>query len=81
MKKFIYNSEKFDLSVKEKIIDFANSKEIFVKTNLGTFPAKIAGSNLEFPYIYDNLHIGISSEISWKLAQRIAKGQINTIEI
>lgn len=81
MKTFKYNSEKFDQLLKNRIIDQANEREFYINTKLGKFQAKIAGTKLEFPYIYDNLHLGITSEISWNLAQRIAEGTVKTIEI
>ena len=73
--------KEFKQSDKDQIIDDANRKDIYIKSNLGLFNAKIAGKNLDYPYIYDNLNLGLTAQISWFVAERLSKGIINTVQI
>jgi len=64
-------------STRAILINKANSKDIFIMFGGLKLPAQIAGSKLEFPICFSGNY---QCQISWKLVERLAEGEINLIK-
>jgi hypothetical protein len=58
------------------VINKANEKKFFVMFGNLKLPAKLAGNKLAYPVAYSGNYC---TEISWKLAERIANGECKVI--
>ncbi len=73
------------MTIQEKrqlIVETANERDCLTLTVDGkVYPARIGGSKLDYPYIYTNNELGrqIEAQISWALADRLAKGETNNV--
>jgi len=75
MKKDFYQSDK------DQIFETANSKELFIKFKGEKYKAKLFGRLLNYPVISLPGNNTIEAEINWYQAERLANGDINTIQI
>lgn len=64
---------------KDEIIDKANEREFTLTLGDVKHKAKMAGKKLDYPIVYV-LGNGIEAEISWNLAERIARGETNNVD-
>ncbi len=62
---------------RKDIIDKANENTFFVMFGTLKLPAKLSGNKLEYPVAYSGNY---QTQISWKLAERIAQGECKIIE-
>ena len=58
------------------ILEQCNEREFYVMFGALKLPAKIAGAKLEYPCVYSGNY---KAEITWRLAERIASGEVKTI--
>jgi hypothetical protein len=74
---------KTDLRQKDKdlIFDRANSKNITITQAGVSYPAKIYGRLLDYPVIAEAKENGLQAQINWFVAERLANGDINNINL
>lgn len=64
---------------RSEIIDNANEKEFTLTLGDAKHIAKMVGKKLDYPIVYI-LGNRVEAEISWSLAEKIAKGETNNVD-